>query len=145
MERSNLIKQDLYTCWELPPLKPTSSEWLVLSGGEGATQGPLVHRGRSLQTNPCWGAAQFPGWTISYQLTQPSLCFLQHHAFTHILSTELNLMVELSGFQDQMLRKEWQIQHPEGWGVTGTKDLVFKATVKWVNYSLGNHVVNKGP
>ena len=52
------------------------------------------------------------------------------HTLTHMPSTELNLIVKLSGFQDQMLSKEEQTGSSEGWDVRGPKDFTFKATVK---------------
>ena len=52
------------------------------------------------------------------------------HTLTHMPSTELNLIVKLSGFQDQMLSKEEQTGSSEGWDVRGPRDFTFKATVK---------------
>ena len=45
------------------------------------------------------------------------------HILTHMASTELNLIVKLSGFQDQMLSKEEQTGSSEGWDVRGLTSL----------------------
>lgn len=60
----------------------------------------------------------------------------------HIHATQLNLTVELSGFQDPMLRKDGQYNIEKSQILTCTKD--FKATVESVNYPDGNSVTDKG-
>lgn len=68
-------------------MKPTSSEWLVPSGGDGAAQGPLVHRASGLPDEPLQGAAvprPEAGWTTPYLLTQPSSASsFQSHIYSH--------------------------------------------------------------
>lgn len=57
-------------------------------------------------------------------------------------STELNLIVKLSGFQDQMLSKEEQTGSSEGWDVRGLTSLS-KQLWSQVHYSAGDHITNE--